>query len=61
MEEKDQKEKEEVKAQFVDPVSFSLILWLLQLIIGGIIWNTAGFFAKLGLNKYFEKKKEKEE
>lgn len=55
----EEKEKEdEVKAQFVDPVSLSLILWLIQLIIGGIIWNIAGFFTKLGLNKYFDKKKQ---
>lgn len=62
MEEQEQKqeEQEEVKAQFVDPISLSIILWLLQLIIGGIIWNVAGFFAKLGLSKYFEKEKDKE-
>ncbi len=59
MEEKDSKKQEEkVKAQFVDPVSISIFVWLLQLIVGGIIWNTAGFFAKLGLAKYFKKKEE---
>lgn len=58
MEEKDSENKEEVKAQFVDPVSISIFIWLFQLIIGGIIWNTAGFFAKLGLSKYFKKKEE---
>ena len=55
MEEKE-KEAEQVEAQFVDPASISVGMWLIQVVIGGIIWSTVGFFTKLGLNKLFKKK-----
>jgi hypothetical protein len=52
----EEKEAEQVEAQFVDPASASLGVWLIKVVIGGIIWSVAGFFAKLGLNKLFKKK-----
>lgn len=52
----DKKQEEKVEAQFIDPGSLSLSMWLLQVIIGGIVWSIVGFFTKLGLDKIFKKK-----
>lgn len=54
--EEDQKE-EEVQAQFVDPASASLMMWLLKSIIGSIVWTVISFFTKLGLGKFWKKDK----
>lgn len=42
--------------KFIDPASMTLGAWLVRVVIGGVLWSVAGFFAKLGLTKYFEKK-----
>lgn len=57
MEEKiEEKEAEQVEAQFVDPASATFGVWLVKVVIGGIIWSVVGFFTKLGLDKIFKKK-----
>lgn len=50
------KEEEKVEAQFIDPGSLSISMWLIQVVLGGIIWSIVGFFTKLGLDKFFKKK-----
>lgn len=50
-------EEKEVKAQFIDPASASLWMWLIKVVIGGMIWSIVGFFTKIGLNKLFKSKR----
>ena len=57
MEEKNEIENEnetEVKAQYVDPATS---LWLFQIVIAAIISAVVKFFAYMGLERYFGKKK----
>jgi len=52
--EKNEKEAEQIKSQFVGPASATFGVWLIKVIIDGIIWSAAGFFTKIGLNRLFK-------
>lgn len=50
--------EEEKEKKFIDPATMTFSAWLMRVIVGGILWSVAGFFARLGLDKYFKQDKD---